>query len=236
MRLCERTNKIWFGLSVVVIALTYVIFIVYLDIAVDSWRWGRFASDAETSNSNALASLNATTKKILFYNDMFGNENFYFGTGNVFGNCSGIARNCFATHDRSLIDVEDFDAVLFHGSDTGIKSVPAVRRDRQLYVFVNLESPAYRPILYAVFENDFFNLTMTYRLDSDVVWSYADVRELTSGEVVAPKRDTVWITKIPKSTGESTNYIINVLIVATFEVSLIEDWTFSRLFYIKPKL
>lgn len=130
-----------------------------------------------------------TTKKILFWNTMFGDDHFYMGNGDMFLNCP--VNDCYATHDRNHVDILDFDAILFHGNELEAIDLPKNRSPRQWYVFVNLETPLNRPLTSHFYE-DFFNLTMTYRLDSDVVWSYGTVQDVHTGQVVAPIRDTSW--------------------------------------------
>lgn len=128
-------------------------------------------------------------KKILFWNGMFGNRNFYFGEDSQFRGCP--ESRCYATSDRAFMDVRDFDAVLFHGSELLERDVPNARLPGQRYFFVNLESPANRPITGNFFE-DFFNDTMTYRLDSDVLWPYAILID-EKDAIVSPLRNTTWI-------------------------------------------
>lgn len=128
-------------------------------------------------------------KKILFWNGMFGDKNFYFGDGDIFKNCE--VNECYGTSDRSYTEVENFDAILFHGVELDQKDLPENRNIKQRYVFVNLESPENRPITNDFFEN-YFNATMTYRLDSDIVWPYGLVRDKKTDEIVAPSTDVVW--------------------------------------------
>lgn len=42
------------------------------------------------------------------------------------------------------------------------------------------------------FDKNFFNLTMTYRLDSDIVWPYGEVRTLETDQFVAPMKEPKW--------------------------------------------
>lgn len=130
-----------------------------------------------------------TTKKILFWNTMFDDENFYMGKGDVFVDCP--VNDCYATHERSYANLTEFDAVLFHGNELKLADLPLRRSPRQWYVFVNLESPANRPLSDHFYE-DFFNATMTYRLDSDIVWTYGIVKDVNNGQTVAPDRDARW--------------------------------------------
>jgi alpha-1,3-fucosyltransferase len=41
-------------------------------------------------------------------------------------------------------------------------------------------------------DHEFYNLTMTYRLDSDILWSYRKIIEKSSGNVVAPSQNVKW--------------------------------------------
>lgn len=132
---------------------------------------------------------NATVKTILFWRGMFGNESFYFGERDIFAGCP--VSECYATHDTFYHNVEDFDAILFHGAELNEEDLPAERSPKQYYVFVNLESPMSRPLTSEFFEN-YFNATMTYRLDSDVLWPYGIVRDLRNNEIVAPRADVFW--------------------------------------------
>ncbi|XP_076033141.1 alpha-(1,3)-fucosyltransferase C-like [Oratosquilla oratoria] len=75
-------------------------------------------------------------------------------------------------HDR----VKEADAVLFSLIDYNPKKVPAVRDPKQLYIAFTLESPGV-----VVQQNrllntaNFFNLTMSYRRDSDIVVPYGRI-------------------------------------------------------------
>jgi alpha-1,3-fucosyltransferase len=42
------------------------------------------------------------------------------------------------------------------------------------------------------FEENFYNLSMTYRLDSDIFYAYGRVVDLRTRSVVAPKLDVPW--------------------------------------------
>lgn len=128
-------------------------------------------------------------KTILLWNTFFGDKNFYFGEGDIFRDCP--VDTCKIFNDRKHMNVEDYDAILFHGNDLNIYDVPQWRKPKQLYVYVNLESPANRAVS-SDFDSDYFNLTMTYRLDSDIPWTYASIEEIKSGKFVAPSRNPDW--------------------------------------------
>lgn len=146
-------------------------------------------------------------KTILLWNTLFGDRNFFFGEGNIFRNCP--VDRCKVFNDRDYLHVEDYDAVLFHGNELSDYEVPLRRRMRQLYVYVNLESPANREIPYKFYES-YFNLTMTYRLDSDIMWPYGTIEDAKTGELVAPSVDPDW-SAYQNGTSILTSYFLNFL-------------------------
>ena len=88
--------------------------------------------------------------------------------------------NCLITNDRQyLSSVSDFDAILFHYQDFDMLKNSQLpnqrhRRSNQRYVMYFMESPLHYD--YDLDKhNDFFNWTMTYRLDSDVPMPYGRV-------------------------------------------------------------
>ena len=72
--------------------------------------------------------------------------------------------NCVLSDDRRL--VAQSAAVIFHAIDFDANDLPPERDSEQYYVFFTLESPQHStgPDL-----PDFFNLTFTYRFDSDCI-------------------------------------------------------------------
>lgn len=110
-------------------------------------------------------------KTILYWTPMFGQKDFYLGLGsNIFQDCP--VNNCYATACRTCQSLTDIDAILFHGPEYRVKyfGKPQTRYPRQVYVYSNQESPINTPEIYD--EPDFFNWTMTYRNDSDIIRSY----------------------------------------------------------------
>ncbi|XP_018368722.1 PREDICTED: alpha-(1,3)-fucosyltransferase C [Trachymyrmex cornetzi] len=129
-------------------------------------------------------------KTILLWNTLFGNKNFYFGQKeDIFRDCP--FDKCKMFNDRNYLNVEDYDAILFHGNEMNDYEVPQKRKTTQFYVYVNLESPANRKV-HQKYQRNFFNLTMTYRLDSDILWTYMIVEDVKNGEFVAPSKDVDW--------------------------------------------
>ena len=85
--------------------------------------------------------------------------------------------NCVLTRNSQLFDsISSFDAILFHGRDLGNlehSDIPDQKKRRisQRYIFYLMESPQNCNFNYDLF-NNFFNWTMTYRLDSDIPSPY----------------------------------------------------------------
>lgn len=100
-------------------------------------------------------------------------------------------QNCYFTNDKSYFnDVRDFDVVLFSVINLENSSAPVIRSEKQKYVFVSGETPAYYPI--HKYLDGFFNLTWTYKLKSDATWRYFVVRN-KKGQIIGPKTDMQWI-------------------------------------------
>lgn len=80
----------------------------------------------------------------------------------IFQNC--LISNCFMTRNKSLVPMEDFDAILFHGMhyDENPENKPPKRRYEQVYIYFNLETPFNTP-KYLEYSKKNFNWTMSYR-------------------------------------------------------------------------
>ncbi|XP_040173950.1 alpha-(1,3)-fucosyltransferase C [Anopheles arabiensis] len=102
------------------------------------------------------------------------------------------ATDCVLTSNRQLLRaVADYDAVVFHVATGWDGPLPAVRSPHQLYVAALMESPAHTKHSLAL-DGSYFNWTMTYRLDSDVLFNYRNVVDLESGEVIGPALRPSW--------------------------------------------
>jgi hypothetical protein len=75
---------------------------------------------------------------------------------------------CIYTNDRSRLS--DADALIFHPRDP-MNQLPSIRHSHQYYIFFLSESPYHTGDLSRL-PAGFFNLTMTYRRDSDIVMYY----------------------------------------------------------------
>ncbi|XP_063634529.1 alpha-(1,3)-fucosyltransferase C-like [Cydia splendana] len=137
---------------------------------------------------------NYNTKYILLWTDSRASPFNYLGRGSyTFREKSCKYTNCFVTGNRQeLGDISLFDVVLFNGPQLTkilkMDDLPNSRSPSQKYVYANIESAQNYPLCNF---NGFFNLTWTYRLDSDINWGYFVVKNKT-GHVVAPKMDATW--------------------------------------------
>lgn len=87
-------------------------------------------------------------------------------------NCS--VSNCVLTNERDLLTrIEMYDAIVFHTAQAFpfFNSIPERRSSKQLYVFAVMEPPGETKHILSD-ETDFYNLSMTYRMDSDILWTY----------------------------------------------------------------
>jgi hypothetical protein len=120
----------------------------------------------------------------------------------------------------------DYDALLFHAAQTWsiFRSVPTQRSDHQTYVMVNLESPAHTKHELNT-DHDFYNMTMTYRSDSDIVWPYSIIVDVETGEQIAPVPGRNWPKwRMPEENFFGKNktcfFLINVLIINVFQINV----------------
>jgi hypothetical protein len=113
-------------------------------------------------------------KKIMLWNGFFGHDDFYFGLGKVnpFVKNKCPVTNCEIFNDKRLLN--EADLVVVHMRDH-IPDIPEERSLLQRWVFFLLESPIYGKLNTTISNrNDLFNMTATYRLDSDFEGLYED--------------------------------------------------------------
>lgn len=141
-------------------------------------------------------------KTILYWTKMFTSNNFYFGDGDIFDGCPVSA--CVATNDREYQSVEEFDAVMFHGPELSEKDLPMTRSPHQRYIFMDSETQVFHPIPDKSVFNYFFNWTMAYRRDADIMRPYGIFTNITSNQVIPPYIPAQWVNVsdavIPEST------------------------------------
>lgn len=106
---------------------------------------------------------NVDVKYILYWDKFWNLKNFPFKCGHeIFENCS--FSNCFITKNRTLLQIEDYSAIIFHGVEykESVKNKPARRASNQIYIYLNLETPFNTPKSLK-FSRGFFNWTISYR-------------------------------------------------------------------------
>lgn len=117
-------------------------------------------------------------KKILYWNSALtlplsrSNSNFGLGVGrDVYERAGCPVWQCETSEDRT--NLLQYDAVIFNWRTWSASDLPLVRSPHQRYIFYSFESPAWdRDDANSALPLDFFNWTMTYRWDSDVVHPY----------------------------------------------------------------
>jgi len=75
---------------------------------------------------------------------------------------------CAYTNNKTMMS--SADALIFHTGDE-LSQLPTIRHSHQRYIFFQQESP-YHSGPYETLPMGFFNLTMTYRRDSDIIMYY----------------------------------------------------------------
>lgn len=100
-------------------------------------------------------------------------------------------QNCFVTNNKSYFQhVQYFDVITFNAMNIKDTIPPLERSADQLYVFASMDPPGLYPMPSCY--NGFFNMTYTYKLDSDVTLRFLIVRN-DKGVIIGPKKDMQWI-------------------------------------------
>ena len=106
----------------------------------------------------------AKTKLILFWNPFFSSQDYYFGLGEktpfIKNNCPVV--NCETTADKSRLN--ESHVVITHMRNS-IENLPKYRPVNQRWIFFLWESPIHANDFKTF--NGFYNLTYTYKIDSD---------------------------------------------------------------------
>ncbi|KAM7348079.1 alpha-(1,3)-fucosyltransferase C isoform 1-T2 [Cochliomyia hominivorax] len=101
---------------------------------------------------------------------------------------------CVLTNQRDVLpQIDMYDAILFHTAQPFplINPIPKQRSWKQLYIFALMEPPGETKHILSDEEN-FYNLTMTYRMDSDILWTYNWFVDKETGMRVIPSERTQW--------------------------------------------
>lgn len=121
---------------------------------------------------------------IVVWEPPFGNRGMGPGVG---GPACG---KCTVTYDRSMITPGNPGAVIFHFNELRPDNFPGTRYPNQLYTFWTMEGPRALKQLRGMTLQEYdevFNLTMTYRRDSDVTTAYGYDVDTLSALKVSPE-------------------------------------------------
>ncbi|XP_046472918.1 alpha-(1,3)-fucosyltransferase C-like [Neodiprion pinetum] len=148
-------------------------------------------------------------KTVLYWTKMFSSKNFYLSErgvdGDIFANCP--VSFCMGTNDRNYQPVEEFDALLFHGPELNAKDLPKTRSPNQRYIFMDSETQVFHPVPNRPEFNNFFNWTMAYRRDADVMRPYGIFRKLDTNEIIPPYIPAQWLNVSDGNVSESTSLL-----------------------------
>lgn len=111
--------------------------------------------------------------------------------------------NCFLTNQKKLLkDYRDYDAILFDVENSWDGPL-RIRDPYQNFIFMATESAANYPLC-DDFYDFYYNMTWTYKLDSDIRWSYLSIVDL-NGNFVGPKVNMTWIDPMSPTSIEVKN-------------------------------
>lgn len=100
-------------------------------------------------------------------------------------------QNCYITTDKGLlVDIRHFDAFIFDVENTWDAHPPIVS-PHQLLIFSATEPAFHFPVCHTEF-NNYFHLTWTYKLNSDIIGSYITILD-KKDNIVGPKVNMKWV-------------------------------------------
>jgi alpha-1,3-fucosyltransferase len=124
-------------------------------------------------------------KTILVWNSPYRIETANFGVGHepfIKQKCE--ISDCTVFYNKAALPLEDYDAVILHMALLWKTKLPDYeRRQHQRFIFLTQESPASMPRLDVTTMGNYFNWTMTYELNSDILLLYGRIHPTST----APK-------------------------------------------------
>lgn len=139
-----------------------------------------------------------STKHTLLWTPFFNRPDWYIGNNTVksdyFEKVGCPVTKCVITTNKTYLpEVWQFDAVVFHGAEEWpiFDRVPRFRSPHQKYVLGIMESPAHTKRNMDK-EDNFINWTMSYRLDSDILFAYAGMAEKNTMLSISPALYPKW--------------------------------------------
>lgn len=149
-------------------------------------------------------------KKILYWNSfktLHNNNEFGMGIGRDGYRLAGCpVWQCETSQDRS--NLMQYDAVIFHSRGWDGSDLPTIRSPKQRYIFFAKEAPAWDRDSEEPYINTagFFNWTMTYRWDSDVVHPYGWIEPKPRGSIKLPIHPKLELVQQLMKKPSSINY------------------------------
>jgi alpha-1,3-fucosyltransferase len=195
-------QKRFVKLSIILLVnLLAILFVSYSKwIFVDN-RYSLLQQQLEQPKARSNSSSNTKIKSILFWNGPRRSEMTIFGTGHD----AFVQQEC-PVSDCEIVNspyqypyrpLSSFDAVIFNFNDEFwlTKRPHFQRQPHQRFIFFTIEPPPSNEPMNVTGYTNYFNWTMTYRLDSDVPFTYGRIRPkrsapTTSEEIQARIKET----------------------------------------------
>lgn len=119
-----------------------------------------------------------------------------------------LYQNCFYTSDKTYFqNAREFNIVLFNVAYHYFHN-PPIRSYYQTYVFLSLE-PESKTVIPKIYQyKHFFNMTATYKLNSDIPLRNFVVKN-KNGEIIGPSINMNW--KDPQKMKPTSNYVLSKL-------------------------
>lgn len=166
-------------------------------------------------------------KKILYWNSAGTfpitreNSNFGLGVGRDRYQKAGCpVWQCETSEDRT--DLLQYDVIIFNQHRWNSSDLPEKRSPHQLYIFFSYEPPTLLRLVGDVerfwnsMKGPFFNWTMTYRWDSDIVNPYGWIEPLDSTKIPIHPDAALYSRLIEESHRDGVNYAAGKTKMAVF--------------------
>ena len=146
-----------------------------------------FLVNVQHSNRKIIKPKITAMKSILIWNSVNRIETAYFNVGSAsFIKEKCPVRQCQIFTERDALPFHQYDAVVMNMLELNDNHLPEdegyMRSSHQRYIFLQQESPSTSPLDVTLYKN-IFNLTMTYKLNSDIQLLYGRIKP----KVSAPK-------------------------------------------------
>ena len=146
-----------------------------------------FLVNVQHSNRKVIKPKITAMKSILIWNSVNRIETAYFNVGSAsFIKEKCPVRQCQIFTERDALPFHQYDAVVMNMLELNDNHLPEdegyTRSSHQRYIFLQQESPSTSPLDVTLYKN-VFNLTMTYKLNSDIQLLYGRIKP----KVSAPK-------------------------------------------------